>query len=116
MDEGCIFNEIPVLTVSSDYMFTCLENTETVSWTRQQVTEDFLRDYPDLILNLTETMAYKMKNFFMQLCTMSSYNSFVNVCRVLYSMHIYQRKRRNSSRHKQARAGGLFGYSSQLFA
>lgn len=92
MGEGTLFNEIPMLTVSSDYMFTCVESTEAVYWTRQQITADFISRYPDLVLNLMETMGKKMQSFYTQLCGMSSYNSFTNVCRVLHSMQLYQQK------------------------
>lgn len=91
MGEGSLFNEIPMLTSSSDYMFTCLENTETIFWTRKQITE-FIKEYPELVLNLMEAMGTKMQNFYVQLCGMSSYGAFVNVCRVLFSMHLFQRK------------------------
>lgn len=92
MGEATLFNEIPMLIVSSDYMFTTMEDTDAVFWTRKQITTDFTREYPELVLNLMETMALKMQSFFMQLCGMSSCSSFVNVCRILCSMYVYQRK------------------------
>lgn len=91
MGEGTLFNEIPMLTASSDYMFTCVENTNAVFWTREQITASFIREYPDLLLNLMEAMGKKMQNFYVQLCGISSYGSFVNTCRILYSMYLFQR-------------------------
>lgn len=91
MGEGTLFNEIPMLTATSDYMFTCVENTNAVFWTSEQITTGFIREYPDLLLNLLEAMGAKMQNFYAQLCGMSSYGSFLNVCRVLYIMYLFQR-------------------------
>jgi CRP-like cAMP-binding protein len=92
MGEGMLFNEIPMLTVSSDYMFTCVDNTEAIFWTRKQITADFVSQHPELVLNLMESMGRKIQNFYVQLCGMSSYGSFTNVCRILYSMHLFQQK------------------------
>lgn len=92
MGEGMLFNEIPMLTVSTDYIFTCVEATEAVFWTRKQITADFISRHPELVLNLMEAMSKKMQSFYMQLCGMSSYNAFINVCRVLHSMELYQKK------------------------
>ena len=95
MGSGMLFNEVPMLRVASDYMFTCLDATDAVYWTRKCITHEFILEHPDLILNLMEAMGSKTQSFYTQLCGMSSYGAFINVCRVLYSMFLFQQERGN---------------------
>lgn len=93
MGPGMLFNEIPMLKVASDYMFTCLEATEAVYWSRKCLTTEFICKHPDLLLNLVEAMGSKNQLFFNQICAVSAYGAFTNVCRVLYSMFLFHQDR-----------------------
>lgn len=92
MGKGTLFNEIPMLQFSHDYLFTCMEQTDTVFWPKKRLNEDFIREYPLLMFNFLESMSAKSRNFYTQLCNLRAYNSFGNVCRLLYSMNLFNRK------------------------
>lgn len=87
MGKGVLFNEIPMLHVGEDYLFTCMEQTDTVFWPKKRINADFIRQYPELMLNLLESMSSKSRGFYNQLCGLRSFDAFVNVCRTLYSMY-----------------------------
>ena len=93
MGRGVLFNEIPMLQFSHDYVFTCMEDTETVFLSKKLLTDKFIKEYPALFLNLLESMSKKSQNFYSQLSALRSFSSFANVCRTLYSMHLFQRLR-----------------------
>lgn len=95
MGRGVLFNEIPMLQFSHDYVFTCMEDTETVFLSKKLLTDKFIKEYPPLFLNLLESMSKKSQNFYSQLSALRSFSSFANVCRTLYSMHLFQRVRGN---------------------
>lgn len=93
MGKGCVFNEVPMLQFSNDYIFTCLEQADVVFWNKKILSSEFIRKYPELISNLMFSMSRKSQNFYSQLCVTRSYNSFVNVCRALYSMYMFNREK-----------------------
>lgn len=91
MGKGVLFNEIPMLDFNPDYLFTCMEAVDAVFWPKKLITGDFIREYPDLLLNLLESMGKKSRSFYCQLNSLRSFSSFANVCRTLYSMHLFNR-------------------------
>ena len=92
MGKGTLFNEIPMLQIGSDYIFTCMETTDAVFLPKKRITPDFIRDHPELFLNLLDSMSRKSRNFYSQLCGLRAFDSFVNVCRTIYSMHMFNRE------------------------
>jgi CRP-like cAMP-binding protein len=86
-----LFQEIPMLLTTRDYLFTCMEPTEAVFWPKTLLTPDFTRQYPDLVLNMLEALGIKLKILHGALCGEYSFSSFTNVCRALYSMHLFNR-------------------------
>lgn len=93
MGKGCVFNEVPMLQFSTDYIFTCTEQVEAIFWNKKILDSEFIRKYPELISNLMLSMSKKSQSFYAQLCVTRSYDSFVNVCRALYSMHMFNREK-----------------------
>lgn len=91
MGRGMLFNEIPMLNVGSDYLFTCMEPTETVFFPKKWITEEFIKEHPDLFLNLLESLSKKSRNFYSQLCGVRIFDAFVNVSRILYSMYLHNK-------------------------
>ena len=91
MGRGTLFNEIPMLQMGTDYLFTCMEQTDTVFISKKKMTRDFIREYPELMLNLLDSMSKKSHGFYSQLSGLRAFDSFVNVCRTLYSMHLFNR-------------------------
>ncbi|SBV91071.1 conserved hypothetical protein [uncultured delta proteobacterium] len=91
LGRGTLFNEVPMLQYAGSGTFTSMEHTEAVFWPRKRINEEFIREYPDLILNLLESISRKMRAFYFQLCSQQQYDGFVNVCRALYSMHLFNR-------------------------
>lgn len=93
MGKGCLFNEIPMLQDSYDFIFTATEDTEAIYWPRHCITTEFIKEYPELFINIMESMSKKSQSIYAQLCTTRSMDSFGNVCRHLYSMHLFNRER-----------------------
>lgn len=93
MGKGCVFNEVPMLQFSSDCIFTCLEQTDVIFWNKKMLSSEFIRKYPELISNLMFSMSKKSQSFYSQLCVARSCDSFVNVCRALYSMYLFNREK-----------------------
>lgn len=93
LGRGNLFNEIPMLQHSYDFIFTTMEPTEAVYLPRQRITKDFIRENPELFFNLLESLTKKTQSFYSQLCVTHSVGSFNNVCRLLYSMHLFNRER-----------------------
>ncbi len=91
MGHGTFFNEIPMLQAETDYLFTCMDATDAIFFPKKRITEDFIRRYPELMLNLLESMSRKTRSFYAQLGGLRAYDTFANVCRILYSMHLYNR-------------------------
>jgi CRP-like cAMP-binding protein len=69
-----------------------MEETEAVFLPKKKFTEDFIRENPELIQNLLESLSKKSQHFFQQLCNLQMFTTFGNLCRSLYSMHLYQRR------------------------
>lgn len=92
MGRGTLFNEIPMLQFVTGHGFTCMEHTVAVYWPKKLLSTEFIKEYPELILNLMESMSLKSRNFHTQLSSMHGYGAFTNVCRVLYSMYLFNRE------------------------
>lgn len=92
MGKGMLFNEIPMLLPFSDALFTVMEPTDAVFFPKKRLTLDFIKQYPHVILNMLESVSKKSQIFYTQLCTLRSFGTFANVCRALYSMHLYNRE------------------------
>lgn len=93
MGQQMLFNEIPMFLPTSTYSFTCMEATETIFIPRTILTTDFIQAYPDLMLNLMESMSKKSQSFYSRLSSLRVHGSFANTCGALYSMHLYNRKK-----------------------
>lgn len=91
MGKGMLFNEIPMFLSLQNSLFTAVEPTKAYFWPRHLLTLSFTKEYPDLINNLLQSLSRKASNFHIQLCAQGLFTSFVNVCRALYSMHLFQR-------------------------
>lgn len=91
MGRGTFFNEIPMLQAESDCLFTCVEDTDAVFFPKKRITEDFIRRNPDLMLNLMESMSRKSRSFYDQLSGLRAYDTFTNVCRIIYSMYLFNK-------------------------
>ena len=92
LGHGTLFNEIPMLQLVDNYIFTCMEHTEAVFLPQSCITTKFIREYPDLMLNLLESMSKKSQFFYSQLCCFQQLDTFTNVCRTLFSMHLHSRE------------------------
>ena len=93
MGRGTIFNEIPmIIQTPAPGFFTCMEAVEAVFLPQSIMTEGFIRENPDLALNLISSLTTKSSNFHALLCFTGMYDAFTNVCRILYSMHLYNRE------------------------
>lgn len=92
MGKGMLFSEIPMLLLFNDALFTAMEPTDAVFWPRKRLTTEFIRQYPEILLNLLESVSKKSQIFYTQLCTLHSSGTFANVCRALYSMYLYNRE------------------------
>ena len=99
MSRGMLFNEIPMFIYVQNALFTAVEETDAYYWTRDTLSLAFIKEYPDLINNLLQSLSTKASNFHMQLCSQGLFTSFINVCRALYSMHLYQRRGDKVSPH-----------------
>ncbi len=88
---GTFFHDIPAL-IASECIFTCMEATSAVYFSKRLITLSFAREHPDLILNWVESTAKKSNNFFNQICGAGLFDSFANVCRALYSMALHNRE------------------------
>lgn len=91
MGRGTFFNEIPMLQSGTDYLFTCMDATDAIFFPKKRITEDFIRRYPELMLNLLDSMSRKSRSFYSQLGGLRAYDTFANVCRILYSMHLFHK-------------------------
>ncbi len=92
LGRGTLFAEIPVMVSSADCIFTCMEATSAVFFKKSLVTlPKFAAEHPELMLNWVESTGIKSANLFNQLCNAGLFDSFGNVCRLLYSMAIYSR-------------------------
>lgn len=90
--QGSLFNEIPMLSSAPNATFTSVEQTDAYFWSRKDLGLIFIKEYPELIYNLLQSLSVKASNFHMQLCSQGLFTSFVNVCRSLYSMYLYQQE------------------------
>ena len=90
-----LFHETPMLYEACHYSFTCMEPTEIVFFKKKLITPDFVRQYPELILNMLESFSIKASMLYGNLCREHSFSVFTRVCRVLYSMHLYQQQSGN---------------------
>ncbi|MDR0816458.1 MAG: helix-turn-helix domain-containing protein [Desulfovibrio sp.] len=77
---------------SEDYLFTSIEQTEAVFFPKQFITTDFIAEYPDLVLNLLQSLSIKTRILYSQISCGFAFDSFGMVCRALYSMHLYNRE------------------------
>lgn len=91
MGHGTLFNEISMLQERTISLLTCIEPTEIIFFPKNRLNEDFIRCHPDLILNLLDSMSFKTITFYTQLGGLQAYDTFTNVCRTLYSMHLFNR-------------------------
>ena len=85
--EGMIFNEISALQrlEGASICFVCLEDVRAFFFHRDLIfCPRFVRDHPDLILNLLESMSAKSLRFFNHSCDLGVFDSFQNTCRALY--------------------------------
>ena len=90
LGKGTLFAEIPVMIMSADCIFTCMDEVAAVLLKKSAVTsKKFLEEYPELMLNWVESTSVKSGNFFNQLCNAGLFDSFQSVCRLLYSMAIH---------------------------
>lgn len=92
MGKGTLFNEVPMLQYATGYIFTATEYTESVFWPKKRITTVFIKEHPDLLLNLLESMSRKSKEFYSQLSSIRNMDTFTNVCRILCSMHLYNQR------------------------
>ncbi len=88
---GTLFNEIPMLVYTNTAIFTTVIPTTVYFWQRKHMNKIFLA-YPTLVNNLLESLSHKASNFYSQLCSLGLFNTFTNVCRALYSMHLHNRE------------------------
>jgi len=96
MARGMIFNEAPMFhNNSAPYLFTSTEATDTVFIPRKRITVDFIREHPELMMNLIESVTKKTISFSIQLFGLRAFDTFANVCRVLYSMYLFNRSNGN---------------------
>lgn len=93
MGGGVFFNEIPMILHPGDAVFTSMEVTETFFFHKKTLTPDFIRSYPELMLNLLESLSKKSQFFYNQLSTAGMFGSFANTCRALYCMHLFNRQK-----------------------
>lgn len=91
MGQGMLFNEIPMIHLATDYIFTAMERTEAVFLSKTKLSEDFARKNPELVFNMLASISKKAQNFYSQLCSQRTFDSFTNTCRTLYCMYLYQR-------------------------
>lgn len=91
LGRGTLFLDAPVL-VQSLCIFTCMEAGEAIFFKKSLISESFVVQHPALMLNWVESVARKSSNFYKQLCGIGLHDTFVNVCRVLYSMVLYQKE------------------------
>ncbi len=90
LGKGTFFAENPVMVSSADCIFTCMDEVSAVFLKKKDVTSvQFARDYSDLLINWVESTCIKSGNFFNQLCNSGLFDSFGNVCRLLYSMSLH---------------------------
>ena len=94
MGQGTFFGEMPMLHAApAPGFFTIMEDVASVFLPKSILTEAFVAENPDLALNLFSSLSIKARSFYAQLCVSGVYDSFTNVCRILYSMHLHNRKR-----------------------
>lgn len=93
MGPGVFFREIPMMLHSGDSLFTCMEATDTVFFSKKQINVNFIHEYPDLFFNLLESMSKKSHCFYNLLSASTLSGSFNNTCRALYSMHLHNRRK-----------------------
>lgn len=91
MGRQMLFNEIPMFLCTTTYSFTCMEPTDTVFFPRKILTAEFIKEYPELFLNLLESMSSKSQSFYSRLSSLRTRGAFANTCGALYSMHLHNR-------------------------
>ncbi len=89
MGRGTLFNEIPMLQMTRNYVFTCMESTEAVFFPKKLINTEFTRQYPELIMNMLDSLSRKLRILYVNLSGERIFSSFANVCRALYSMHLF---------------------------
>ena len=87
--KGTLFHDIPTVAPTVNCVFTCMEPTEATFFSRKLINTKFAQQYPELMFNWVESTAIKSSNFFNQLCNSGLSDTFVNVCRLLYSMQVH---------------------------
>ncbi len=90
LGKGTLFAEIPIMVISADCIFTCMDEVAAVLFKKKEVTSlQFAKEHPELMLNWIESSCIKSGNFFNQLCNSGLFDAFGNVCRLLYSMALH---------------------------
>jgi CRP-like cAMP-binding protein len=93
LGRNSLFHEAPMMYETHDHAFTCIEPTEIVFFEKKLITPDFVRQYPELTLNMLESFSIKASVLYANSRREHSFSVFVRVCRVLYSMQLYQQDR-----------------------
>jgi CRP-like cAMP-binding protein len=88
---GTLFHETPMLhdAYGCTYTFTCIEPTEFTFFPKKILTLDFVRQHPELILNMLESFSIKTTILYSSHGREGSFNVFTKTCRVLYSMYLF---------------------------
>ena len=93
LGENTIFNELPASTKAKLCNFTCVENVQATAFDINLVrSHKFIREYPDIILNLLDSSMQKGALYYHQLTSLGAYPAFNNVCRLLYSMCLHNKR------------------------
>ncbi len=90
--KGTLFHDVPAIVKSTSCIFTCMDATSAVFFNKKMLSHKFISEHPEIITNWVESIAEKSTNFFHQLCGFGLLDSFANVCRLLYSMALYNRE------------------------
>ncbi len=91
--ENTIFNEIPALMNVNLCIFTCLEKVEAVALDLSMLcAHEFIATHPEIMISWLESTTLKAALYYHLLTSTGVYSSFTNVCRLLYSMHLNNRK------------------------
>ena len=90
--DGCLFNENPAIVNLGASIFTCMEPTKTIMFSKSIMTEQFIQNHPDLILNLFESSKKKIGAMATMLFHAKVNNTFSNTCKTLCSMLEHQQK------------------------
>lgn len=89
MGEGMLFNENDVFHKGLNHFLTSVEPLETIFFPRAMFNEKFFGAHPDLAMNLISSLSQKSRVLYALLGATRSLDSFANVCRALYRMHLF---------------------------